>query len=138
MEEIERRAGDHRFVQVLLLAAGEIPLGRRANWPIYQCAAKHGLPIGIHAGSILKHPTLSGGWGSHFLEDYVANAFAFENAVVSLIAEGAFAKVPELKVVLMESGVTWLPACMWRFDKTWRGVRAEVPWVKQRAVGDHA
>jgi predicted TIM-barrel fold metal-dependent hydrolase len=30
----------------------------------------------------------------------------------------------------MESGFMWLPAFMWRADKTWRGVRPEVPWVK--------
>ena len=29
----------------------------------------------------------------------------------------------------MESGVAWLPAFMWRANKTWRGVRIEVPWV---------
>jgi uncharacterized protein len=34
-------------------------------------------------------------------------------------------------VVLLESGVTWLPGFMWRAIKTWRGVRAEVPWVNR-------
>jgi uncharacterized protein len=29
----------------------------------------------------------------------------------------------------MESGVTWLPAYFWRINKTWRGVRAETPWL---------
>jgi predicted TIM-barrel fold metal-dependent hydrolase len=29
----------------------------------------------------------------------------------------------------MESGVSWLPAFMWRANKTWRGVRVEVPWI---------
>ena len=33
VEEIERVAGDKRFVQVLMLVGGEIPLGRRPNWP---------------------------------------------------------------------------------------------------------
>ncbi len=42
---------------------------------------------------------------------------------------------PRLKVVLIESGVTWLPAWMWRANKTWRGVRAEVPWLEQPAGG---
>ncbi len=40
-----------------------------------------------------------------------------------------FVKFPELKVVMMESGVTWLPRLIWRADKTWRGVRFEVPWL---------
>jgi uncharacterized protein len=47
----------------------------------------------------------------------------------SLVTEGVFVKFPKLKVVLIESGVTWLPAYLWRIDKTWRGVRAETPWV---------
>jgi uncharacterized protein len=49
----------------------------------------------------------------------------------SLIAEGVFVEFPRLKVVLIESGVTWLPAWIWRANKTWRGVRAEVPWLKR-------
>jgi len=51
-----------------------------------------------------------------------------------------FQKFPKLMVVLLESGVTWLPACMWRMDKTWRGVRSEVPWVDRRPaeiIRDH-
>ena len=139
-EEIERRAADPRFVQVLMLAMGEQPLGKRAHWPIYAAANRHGLPIGVHAGSLYHHPALAGGYGSYFLEDYVAQAFGFENCVLSLVSEGVFAKFPELKFVFMESGVTWLPAALWRFDKTWRGVRAEIPWVKtppSQIVRDH-
>lgn len=131
VEEIERLAGDRRFVQVLMLAMGTTPLGRRVNWPIYAAAAKHGLPIGIHAGSLYYQAPIPGGYGSYFLEDYVAQSFGFESALVSLVSEGVFAKFPDLKVVFMESGVTWMPAAVWRLEKTWRGVRAEVPWVRR-------
>lgn len=130
-EEIERLAPDHRFVQVLLLAMAEIPLGRRQNWAIYRAAEKHGLPVGIHAGSTYRHPPSAGGWGSLYLEDYVSQAQGFSAAVNSLVTEGVFLKFPALKVVLMESGVSWLPASLWRLDKTWRGVRSETPWLEQ-------
>jgi predicted TIM-barrel fold metal-dependent hydrolase len=130
VEEIERRAADKRFVQVLMLAMGEVPAGRRSQWPIYEAAARHKLAVGFHAGSLYHHPALAGGYGSYFLEDYVAQAFGFESTLVSLVAEGVFAKFPDLKVVFLESGVTWLNAALWRIDKTWRGVRAEIPWVK--------
>lgn len=129
VEEIERRAGDLRFVQVLMLVSGEMPLGKRPYLPIYRAAARHGMPVGIHAGSAYRQPTTTTGWGSYYAEDYVAQATAFQNQVLSLVYGGVFKEVPELKVVLIESGFTWLPSLLWRANKTWRGVRREVPWI---------
>ncbi len=129
VEEIERCAGDRRFVQVLLLVSGELPLGRRQNWPIYAAAERHGLPIGIHAGSTYRHPNTPVGWASYYSEEYINQAGAFQTQLTSLMAEGVFAKFPDLIFVLMESGVTWLPGYLWRLTKFWKGLRSEVPWV---------
>src|SRR5215211_5008207 len=138
--DIERCAPDRRFVQILLLAMGEVPLGRRQFWPLYAAAERHGLPIGIHAGSAYRHPVTSLGWPSYYAEDYAAQTQGFQSQVASLISEGVFAKFPGLKVVLIESGVTWLPGFLWRFAKFWRGLRSEVPWVDRspaEIVRDH-
>ena len=124
-------APDHRFVQVLMLGNGRTAAGRRQNWPIYRAAEQHGLPVGIHAGSSFRHPPSALGWPSYYLEDYVSQAQGFAAALNSLVTEGVFVKFPGLKVVLIESGVTWLPASLWRLDKTWRGVRSEVPWLER-------
>ena len=129
VDEIERCAADRRFVQVLLLVGSELPLGRRQNWPIYAAAQKHGLPVGIHAGSTYRHPMTAVGWPSYWTEDYVNQAPGFQSQLTSLIAEGVFTKFPDLTVVLMESGVTWLPAYLWRLTKFWKGLRSEIPWV---------
>ncbi|MEJ0011194.1 MAG: amidohydrolase family protein [Bauldia sp.] len=140
VEEMERLAGDRRFVQVLMPVSAEMPLGKPFYWPIYEAADRLGLPVGIHAGSMFRQPTTSLGWPSYHSEDYIAQAQGFQYALASLLAEGVFAKFANLKFVFMESGFTWLPACLWRMDKYWKGLRKEIPWVTRSpsdTVRDH-
>jgi uncharacterized protein len=127
-EEIHRCAADMRFVQVQLLALNEMLLGRRYYWPIYEAAVHYDLPIGIHAGGAFRHAPTSVGWPTHYLQDYVGQNMGFEAQLLSLMGEGVFNHFPSLRVVLIESGVTWLPAFLWRAIKSWRGLRGETPW----------
>ena len=87
------------------------------------------------------HHALTGsGWPTYYLEDYAAQSLGFHTQLGSLICEGVFVKYPRLKVVLIESGVTWLPPYLWRLSKFWRGVRNEVPWIDrspEEFVRDH-
>ena len=140
VEEIDRRAADTRFVSVLMLVMGELPLGKSFHWPIYRAAERHGLPIVVHRGSAYRHPVTASGWPSYFVEDYVDQTQAFQAQLGSLISHGVFQKFPKLKVVFAESGVTWLPAFLWRLTKSWKGVRFEVPWVDRppaEIIRDH-
>jgi predicted TIM-barrel fold metal-dependent hydrolase len=126
--EIERCAADKRFVQVQLLASNETMLGRRLYWPIYEAAARHDMPVSIHAGSAFRHAPTSIGWPTHYTQDYVSHTMGIESALLSLLAEGVFNHFPSLRVVLTESGVSWLPGFLWRAIKSWRGLRGETPW----------
>jgi predicted TIM-barrel fold metal-dependent hydrolase len=140
VDEIEHWAADRRFVQVLALAMGDVPLGKRQLWPVWAAAERHKLTLGVHAGSSYRHPVTSLGWPSYYIEDYSAQSLGFQSQLASLVTEGVFQKFPGLKVVLIESGVTWLPAFVWRLAKFWRGVRAEVPWIDRSPadiVRDH-
>jgi uncharacterized protein len=140
VEEIERCAGDPRFVQVLLLAMSDMPLGRRQYWPIYAAAERHRLTVGIHAGGSYHNPPTAIGWPTYLTEDTVGQAQSFQSQLTSLVCEGVFSRFPGLRVVLLESGFTWLPAHLWRLSKSWRGLRAEVPWVDRsptEIVRDH-
>jgi predicted TIM-barrel fold metal-dependent hydrolase len=140
VDEVNRCAADPRFVQILMLAMGEQPLGKSQFWPIYRAAEKHGLVLAIHAGSTYHHAVTGSGWPSYHFEDYASQSQAFHAQLGSLVAEGVFVKFPGLKAVLVESGVSWLPSYLWRLEKFWRGVRLEVPWIDRppkEIVRDH-
>ena len=96
--------------------------------------------MGLHAwGRAGRAPTPSG-FTTTYLEDYLANQPIAQAQVLSFVSEGVFNRFPDLQVVLMECGFAWLPPLLWRFDKDWRGVWREVPWVKQppsEYVGEH-
>ena len=46
-----------------------------------------------------------------------------------MVAEGVFQKFPTLRFVLVEGGVSWLPPLLWRFDKNWKALRVQAPWL---------
>lgn len=130
-QEIRRRAADRRFVQVLLFPRTKEPLGRRKYRPLFAAAAESGLPVGIHFASTTGAPVTPAGWPSFYIEDHTAMAVAFQAQAASLILEGVFDELPELKVALIEGGFGWAPAFLWRLDALYRRLRAEVPELQQ-------
>ncbi|HUA77708.1 MAG TPA: amidohydrolase family protein [Acetobacteraceae bacterium] len=129
--EIERCAGRRDFASIFISARTTEPLGRKRYWPIFAAAVRHNLPLGIHTGGsngIAKTPA---GWPSYYFEDHMADAFAMQPLLASLVLEGVFEEFPELKVVMIEGGFGWAPSLGWRLDQHWARMRKEVPHVKQ-------
>lgn len=129
-QEIHRLGDRPGFVQVFLPVRSMALYGTRRYHPIYRAAVEHNLVIGIHAGGAPGAPPSASGWPSYYVEEYAGMAHIFQSQLISLIVEGVFAEFPSLKVALVASGFTWLPALMWRLDKEWKGLRREIPWVK--------
>ncbi len=130
--EIERVGDDPRFVQVLLPIRADAPYGNKRYHRIYAAATERGLAIGLHAWGRAGQAPTSTGYTLSYLEDYLSNPIIVQTHVVSLVSEGVFDRFPDLKVALLECGFAWLPPLLWRFDKDWRGVWREVPWVKEK------
>ena len=138
LAEIERRASDDRFVQLLFPASAMEPLGSRKYWPIYEAAAAHGLPVAIHTGGYYAHRGT--GWPSYYLEEHAGYGVIMQLALTSLVCEGTFAAIPDLKIVLTEGGAAWAGPLRWRLDAAWRQLSDENPELERlpsEYIDDH-
>jgi predicted TIM-barrel fold metal-dependent hydrolase len=127
--EVERLGDDDRFVQVLLPVRNNVRYGSRHFHPLYAAAQGHGKAIALHAWGRPGLAMTPNGIASTFLVDYMTNIHTVQLHVLSLVTEGVFARYDKLRVVLQECGFLWLAHLAARFDKEWRGVHREVPWV---------
>ena len=138
--EIERRAGDPRFVQVQFTGRPREPMGRRKYWPIYEVCAAHGLAVMSHAFGSGGQPITGCGWPSFYIEDHVGPSQSMQANLISLVVEGVFARFPTLRVVSAENGFAWAPSLMWRLDNTFDLLRDETPHLTRRPseqIRDH-
>jgi predicted TIM-barrel fold metal-dependent hydrolase len=131
--EIERIGAHPQVVQVLLPVRVDTPWGNVRHRALLRAAASRDLVVGLHAwGRIGQAPTNTG-MTHTYLEDYLANSQVIaQGQVTSLVAEGVFTELPSLRVALLECGFSWLPTLLWRFDKDWKGVWREVPWLSDK------
>ncbi|RBM17265.1 hypothetical protein DI005_22580 [Prauserella sp. PE36] len=131
-EEIDRCAADGRFAQVLLLGQSELPYGRQINWPIWEAAERHGLPVALHIGGVFRQAPTSVGWPGTYLEWYVGQQSNLEAQLASIVSEGVLQKYPSTRIVVSELGFGWVPPFLWKFDKLWKSYRPDVPWLTER------
>lgn len=131
-KEIHRLGAHPQVCQVLMPSASPMLLGNRYFHPIYEAAAQYNLPIAIHPGleglGISGRPTAAG-YPSNYFEWHTSLVTSYIAQLVSLVTEGVFVKFPTLKYILIEGGISWLPAVMWRFDKNWKALRSTTPWL---------
>ncbi len=130
-QEIRRRGNHPGFVQVLTVARTSEPLGKRKYWKMYEAALEYDLPVGIHVGGQGGHPLTAAGWPSYYLEDHCGMPQAFQAHIASFVCEGVFEHFPELRIVIIEGGFAWVPSFGWRMDRSWKRLKAEVPFLKK-------
>jgi predicted TIM-barrel fold metal-dependent hydrolase len=132
--EIRRLAGDPRVVQVVL-AHPPTYVGNRHLHALFEAAAEAGLPVSLQAAGTFTganrglNPV---GFPTSAFEADASWIAAAQPQLVSLVAEGAFEKFPQLRIVLAGFGVAWLPSLLWRLDEEYRSGRTKPPrWIQR-------
>ena len=131
--EVRRLGGRPDMVQVLMATTTRQPCGQRAYHPLYEAAVEHGLPVALHPGAEgagSAGPPTPVGYPSRYLEWHNILPLTAMAQLNSLVFEGVFEKFPDLRVVLVEAGLSWLPQLMWRMDKNYKALRDTAPWLR--------
>lgn len=132
--EIEQWAAHDRFVAVGVPLQSTAPYGQRQYFPIWEAAAAHGLPIMVklEGGSGIDYWPTAVGFPNHYIEYMALAPLNYSYHLVSLIAEGVFSRLPEVRFVFSDGGHDLLGPFVWRMDKNWLPTRNETPWVTEK------
>ena len=132
VREIEKWGGHPYFVSVMMNPYSRSPLGQSQYHPIYEAAAKHNLPLCLHVnrapGMAMLTPV---GFPSYFLEHHALFPVSYATHLLSMMTNGVFDKIPNLKVAFLEGGMSWFVPLMWRFERLWKEYRSEVHEMKR-------
>lgn len=134
VKEIERMAGKSGMVSIFM-PLGDILMGERHYYPIYEAAQRHALPITVHPSGtenvFARAPKMAGA-PTYYIEWHTALSQIHQSNVLSVVCHGVFERFPELMYVVAEGGFAWAAEIMWKLDRDWQGLRAEVPWLKRK------
>lgn len=142
--EIEKWGDDEGFAAVQFPAAGlRPPAGHHWHDPIFEAAEKRDLPLVLHSGSTGGTETfpIQRSWARNFTEAHNL-LFPLESMwhLNSMIFRGLPERYPDLKIVIVESGVEWVPWYKWRADDHYLQNAWDVPLLDKlpsEYIADH-
>jgi predicted TIM-barrel fold metal-dependent hydrolase len=110
--------------------------GDRAWDRLWAAAARAGLPLSFHikAGASPRLSYQVGKWQSAAFASLLP--LQLDEALAIMVFSGALERHPDLKLVLAESGVGWLPYFLTRMDMEWRSLRDKIDYAPSIAPSE--
>ena len=134
--EIDRLGRHPDVLQVILptRSPGGVAWSDEKYDPIWAAAQRNDIAVGFHVnadGGNVAPPTTAG-WPRSYMEVSSGYVVGAQSELIGLLCRGTFEKFPRLRMCIVENGFGWFPSLIWRLDKHWRELRAEVPWLKRK------
>jgi hypothetical protein len=130
-EEIDDRARESAIAGVVVPGSGtHPPLGDERYWPIYEAAESHGLPVMIHnaAGGMMHQFPMQFQGFSRFTEVHTtSHPMTHMTNLTSLLIQGVPERFSELKFVIQEGGIGWVPFFLHRIDHEYKAFNEDAP-----------
>jgi predicted TIM-barrel fold metal-dependent hydrolase len=120
---------------VYLPCAGLDPLwGNRRYDPIFEAAEEVGLPVLLHAVTVVSpvYPFNNHGYQTELARHATSHTFSIIANLVDMVTMGVMVRYPDLRVAVTEAGISWMPFVMQRLDKEYVERRREVPYLTER------
>lgn len=131
--EIYKWAGHDQIVQILLPAVTLLPISHPTYAPVLRALNETGLVLGFHftqpAANNFTYTSI--GPVNSYYDFHSLISLPYQAQLVNLITSGAFENYPNLKILFLEGGFTWLPHFLWRMDKEYKALWQEVPKMKK-------
>lgn len=129
--EIERWADHPRMVQIGVPLQSREPFGKPQFLPIWEAAATHGLPVAVHVtgGAGIEYPPTPSGHPRTYPHYAAFMPLNYFYHLSTMLVEGTFDKLEDLKFVFADGGADLLTPLIWRMDTFWRSFRDQTPWM---------
>lgn len=134
VREIERWAGHPHYIQVSLPAYAGLPYGYPQFDPLWEVVSRHHLPVAIHVDSGAGDPHVTPvGFVQRYPEDNgIGYPATYAAQLVSMLTQGVFTRFPDLRVVFVEGGFSWVGPVVSALDRNWELLGAEAVHVDRR------
>ncbi|MGB0113898.1 MAG: amidohydrolase family protein [Ilumatobacteraceae bacterium] len=122
-----QRAADMGYQAALLPATPPIPYNDEAYEPLWSLLTETKMIPCLHIGTGAD-PMVTRGQGGAII-NYVETLFPLQRAALYLVAAGVFDRHPDLHLICVEGGASWLPGLIERMDEA---ARSHNDWVKPK------
>jgi predicted TIM-barrel fold metal-dependent hydrolase len=133
LKEIERWSADPRMVQIGVPLQSRAPYGKPQFRPLWEEAAKRGLPVAVHieTGHGIAYPPTPSGHPRTYPQYAAFMGLNYLYHLMNMIAEGVFESLPDFKIVWADGGAEMVTPFMWRMDVFGRPHLEQTPWAPE-------